>query len=263
MTPHEAADAADALWQRIQDQVDALSTEDWARPCAPCPGWDVHDLVSHIAGLTTMFAGLPQPVAPEDWQAPADLNPIDTMTETGVAARRGRSPEQQRQELAEARFAHVEGVRQLADMEGETVGPTGPSTQAAFFRVRMFDLWHHLWDLRDAVGATQALEDDSTAAIECHRYVADLAPWLYGRKARAPEGAAVRLQLGAPLDLDRSVAVTEGRARFTDELAEDVVRGPAALFTLVMTGRVAPEDADGLLADGDEAQRLLGARLFG
>ena len=65
-------------------------------------------------------------------------------------------------------------------------------------------MWHHLWDLRTALGLPVDTDDRSVGARECHAYVAGMAPWLYGKRAGAPEGGSVRLRLGPPLSSDGS-----------------------------------------------------------
>ncbi len=264
LTPDEAADAADELWRRLTDLVDTVDGDAWQAP-TPCEGWDVADLVAHLSGVTAQFAGLPQPAADPTWAPAAGLSPLDTLMEQGVAARRGWSAAQRLEELQTARAAHVDGLRALPDMDGKADGPTGPTTQRGLFQVRMFDLWHHLGDLAVALGGQRDTDDRTVAARECHAYVAGLTPWLFGRRAGAPEGATVRLSLGGPLDLDASVAVQEGRARWTDSPATDVVSGPPAWFSLLISGRTsnATATADGRLsASGPEAERLLSARMF-
>lgn len=263
LTPAEAADAVDALWDRIEALVGNISQDDWHRP-TPCEGWDVFDLVGHIAGLTTMFAGVPQPDPPAGWSAPEGLGPIDTFTAAAAAARHGRAPEVQVAELGEARHVWTAVLRGMPDLDGDTIGPTGPMTQAAFVAVRLFDLWQHLWDLGTALDRPIDLTDDSVAAVQAHAYVAERLPWLYGKRAGAPEGAAVTVRLRAPLDSDATVAVTGGRAGWVEGPAADVLHGPAAAFALLMSGRLDEHGARavGLRADGPEARRLLAARLF-
>jgi uncharacterized protein (TIGR03083 family) len=271
MSPDAAGDAADVLWARLQARIDAIADDQWSRSVASCPRWDVHDLVSHVAGLTTQFAGLPQPAAPEGWTADDGLSTIDAWTEAGVVARRGRTPDQQLEETAAARQAHVAALRALPDLDGETVGPTGPTTQRGLLRIRMFDLWLHLWDLHEALDGpadalVDAVADHGVAAAECHAYVASTAPYLFGRRAGAPEGAAVRLSLDAPLALDAAIVVADGRARWADpDAGTDRLSGSPAAFALVMTGRLDPARAtvDGLLrTEGAHADRLLTARVF-
>ncbi|WP_370324103.1 maleylpyruvate isomerase family mycothiol-dependent enzyme [Euzebya sp.] len=267
LAPAEAAAAAEALWDRVAAVVDgALATGDpvtWHRP-TPCPAWDVHDLVAHVTGATSRFAGLDQPAIPEGWAPPAGMSALDAQMERDVAARRDWSPGRLREELDRAARAQVEGLAALDDLTGDAVGPLGPTDQRDLFAVRMFDLWHHLWDLSTALGVPADLADGSRAAVECHTYVAARIPWLHSRQAAAPEGAAVRVVLGDPLRWDRTAVVVDGRGRWGDVPAEDVLEAPAAVFSLLMTGRLdeGAAAAAGLVTTGGEASRLATARMF-
>ena len=46
---------AQTEYQRVTEAVDALQSEDWARP-TDCIQWDVRQLVAHIAGQTNLFS---------------------------------------------------------------------------------------------------------------------------------------------------------------------------------------------------------------
>lgn len=74
LTPDQAADAVEQLWDRFEAVVSDVGSDGWSRPVPACPGWDVHDLLGHVSGFTTMFAGLPQPDPPEGWTPPEGLN---------------------------------------------------------------------------------------------------------------------------------------------------------------------------------------------
>jgi uncharacterized protein (TIGR03083 family) len=273
LTAGAAAEAADELWGRLAESAAAVGPDDWGRP-TPCAAWDVHDLVAHVVGVGGMFYGLPQPDVPAGWAPPEGLAPLDALMEAGVAARRDASPEALLAELDAVRAAHVAALRALPDLSAEAVGPTGPTDQAGLFRVRCFDMWHHWWDLRTALGLpVDPVADTSDAAAACHAYVAGMAPWLLGKRAGAPEGSAVRLRLDDPLGWDRVVAVVDGRARWVDDATDGTdpdegtaaVEGPPAAFSLVISGRLPPDEAAelGLRWSGEAAEALLGARIFG
>ena len=263
LTPADAAAAADELWRRIRDVVEEIGPEGWHLP-TPCARWDVSALVAHLAAAGGAYYGMPQPAPPDGWVAPEGLSPLDRAMEAGVAARADRSREQLVDELADVHAAHVDALAALPDLAGEVDGPTGRMDQAALFDVRMFDMWHHLWDLHQAGDLPFDIDDRSSGATACHAYVVRTTPWLFGKQAGAPDDAAVRLTLGPPLSWDRSVAVIDGRARWVDEDAEDRVVGPPAAYSLLLTGRVdrAGAEALGLAGRGAEADRLLGARMF-
>lgn len=237
---------AGALWDRAIAVADSLAPGDWSRP-TPCPAWDVHDLLTHLSGLQTAFEGLPQPSAPEGWSPPEGLNPIDSWTAVGVAARRGWDPEQVRGELGQARAAHVERLGRV-DPEAPTHGPTGPTTEHGLFMVRCWDLWVHLQDLEAALGRPVDVEDTSAEARVAAEFAFRTVPYLYGKKAGAPEGEVMRFTLSAPLEHDGVLTVTDGRARWDPDAdpeaaaERNAVRATSGAFTLLAAGRGAPED---------------------
>lgn len=264
LTPDAASDTIAELYDRVLTALDVLGDDGdgWQAAVPACPGWDVHDLVGHIGGMTTMFSGVPQPEPPPGWSPPDGLNPIDTVTETGRAARRDWTPAQLREELGTALDTWTAQLRALPDLDVETVGPTGSMSMADFVQVRLFDLWHHLVDLHQALGLPLDLAEEGVAPAQCYDYVLSRVPWLFGKKAGAPEGAAVTLDLdGAPA---RTAAVTGGRAGWTDAAADSRVTGPVAAFALLMTGRLdrAAAERAGLQVEGEDAERLLGVRMF-
>ena len=263
LTPEVAADAVAELYDRVLTALDVLGDDGdgWQAAVPACPGWDVHDLVGHIGGMTTMFAGIAQPEPPADF-SPEGLNPIDAITNAGAAARRGWTAAQLREELRTARHTWTAQLREMPDLDAQTVGPTGPMSMADFVQVRLFALWHHVIDLHQALGLPLDLAEGGVAPQQCYAYVVSRVPWMFGKKAGAPEGAAVTLDLdGAPA---RTAAVTDGRAGWADTAADSRITGPAAAFALLMTGRLDREAAEqaGLRAEGEDAERLLGVRMF-
>lgn len=257
MTGEAAVARADEYWQRLRGILDGLPADAWAAP-TPCAGWDVKDLVGHMSAITLLFAGRPQPDPPAGWTPPEGLRPIDRISETLVAARRGWSVEQVAAEVAEAHAADLERLRGIEDWDAPTQGPVGQTTQQGLAEVRMFDLWVHLWDLGEAIGQPVDLTDDSAAAVTCHRHVLDHVPWMYGKVAQAPEGAGVTLRLGAPLDEVRAVRVVDGRARWVEDRPADTVTVLPAAYTLLVAGRrTVDELADAISWEGDEADRLV------
>ena len=100
------------------------------------------------------------------------------------------------------------------------------------------------WDVRDALG----LDPEVSARL---RHVADLGvrtrPFAYETRGHAPNRAPVRVELTGP----------DG-ARWTwGGPADDVVRGPALDFCLVVTQRIHPADA-GLVVTGTAAEEWIG-----
>lgn len=233
-----APDDVGALWDRMIGLAERLDADDRSRP-TPCPEWDVRDLLLHCSGLQTMFDGGPQPDPPDGWAPPEGRHPRDAWTAAGVAARRDWSWEQVLTELRAAREGHVARLRAVTDWDAETVGPTGPTTEAGLVTVRCFDLWVHVQDLLAALGQPLELDDTTPAAEACHRFVVGRVPIIHAKVVGAPEGSALALHLGAPLEVDTTVVVRDGRAAFDDgapAAADEVTASPAAL-TLLLSGR--------------------------
>lgn len=263
----DRAETAAGLWDRVVDQVAALGQDDWHRP-TPCAGWDVHDLVGHLSGVQVAFDSRRVEPVPEGWAPDPGLAPLDAATAAVAAARADWMREQLVAELSEARDGHVARLAAVEDWEAPTEGPLGPTTEDGLFRVRMFDVWVHLQDLRAALGEPVEAEDISPAAAVAHRYVWDRVPWLVAKRVGAPEGWALHFALGPPLDLDAVVAVRGGRAVVEPDGAagDSAVRGAPAALTLLAAGRGDPSSwrADRLLDwEGDRGETFVArARLF-
>lgn len=258
------------LWDRVIAVTESLEPDDWSRP-TPCPAWDVHDVLTHLTGLQTAFEGLPQPSPPEGWSPPEGLGPVDMWTSVGVAARQDWGSEQVVEELRQARAAHVERLGRV-DPEAPTQGPTGPTTEHGLFMVRCFDIWVHVQDLAVGLGRPMDVEDSSAEARVAAEFVFQTVPYLYGKKAGAPEGEVMRFTLSAPLEHDGVLTVTEGRARWDEDTDPEAAaernafRATSGAFTLLAAGRGSPEeyrDRGALSWSGPNADTFVQrARLF-
>lgn len=232
------AETAAALWDRVIALADGLDEADWARP-TPCAGWTVQDLLAHLSGTQVGFDAGTYVPPPQGWEPPADAPPLNAWTEAGVAARRGWDPERIRKELGEARDGHVARLDAVADWSAPADGPTGRTTEDGLLQVRMFDLWVHLQDLREALGMPVEADDTSEAARVAHGYVVGLLPYLFVKRVGAQEHQTMRLRLGAPVDLDTVIEVSVGRGRFNPDAdpGDCAVEGSPAALTLLCAGR--------------------------
>ena len=235
--------AMDELWDTVIATVAALPAEQWDADVPWCPGWSVGDLVGHLGGLQAGFNGDPQPQPPAEWAAPADASPLDQVVGSMVAARSTWTPEQRLEELQRAAKDHTAALGAITDWSAETTGPLGPTTYEGLYRVRAFDVWVHLQDLREAVGLAVNVHDTTAAAAAAYDHVLGIVPWLYGKRAGAPEGSTLRIELGAPLHHDSVLHMVQGRARW-DPAADPgdcLVSATPAAFTLLTSGRGTPQ----------------------
>lgn len=264
----EYAKALAGLWDRARELAKGLEQDDWARPVAWCPGWDVGDTVSHLSGLQSLFNGDPQPEPPAGWEPPQTQNLFDAAMAPLVAARREWTPAQRLEELERAADAHVRHLELVEDWDAHADGPVGPTTQGGLARVRAFDLWVHLQDLREALGMPVELDDDSQGAAEASRHTLGLIPYLFVKKAGALDGAAMRVTLGAPLDTDRVVRVDGTRAAWDEaaDAGDNLLAGSPAALTLLTSGRGDADrwrEAGALHVSGPRAEEFVAlARMF-
>lgn len=231
-------------WRVLEGLLAAAPAEDWARPTT-LPGWSVQDVAAHMIGTECLLAGRPTPAAPDAVVAAAHVhNPIGALNEAWVESMRADSPARMLErwtEIMTARAAALEAMGQ-AEFDADAMTPVGPETYGRFMRVRAFDCWYHELDLRDALDMP-GFEGGPRAAA-AYAEIAGAIPLLVGKRAAAPDGARVRLELTGDLARTVNVAV-DGRAAIVDELDREpdvTVRLPWGLFARLAGGRVDPEN---------------------
>jgi uncharacterized protein (TIGR03083 family) len=263
----DAVDAVTSLWDPVMELARGLDADDWSRP-TPCGDWDVKDLLGHLSGVQRLFdAGVHLP-APEGWSAPEGASPLDAWTAELAAARHDWTSAQVLAELDEARAGHLQRAEAVADWSGPTQGPLGETSEEGLLRVRAFDLRTHRQDLRAAFGQPLAVDDATPGALLAYGYVLDLVPWMAARRAGLPDGATMRLRLGAPLNEERVVRVEGRRAAWAPgaDGGEDLVAVAPGTLVLLASGRTSPDaarDAGHLAWSGGHGEAFVrGARLF-
>ena len=260
--------AVTQLWDQVIAVADTIAPQQWEDPVPWCPGWRVADLVSHLGGLQTAMNGAPQPDPPAGWEPPTEGSLFDIAMAPSTAARQDWTPAQRLEELHIARDGHAAALRSVEDWSAPAQGPVGPTTQDGLFRVRAFDIWVHLQDLRNALGVSVEFDDRSDAATAAFDYVVGLLPWMFVKRAGATDGDALLVSLSAPLDRSGIVRVVERRAHWEDatEAVDDRLTAAPGALTLLASGRGAPEhwrDEGGVQWSGSLATAFVErARLF-
>ncbi len=242
-------------WDSLLALADELGPDDWERPTA-CPGWSVKDNYSHVIGTEMMLAGRDNPDVDVSG-ATHVRNDIGRFNEQWVAHYRSRPAAEVladlRAILAERRAA-LDAMNQAAfDVEGFT--PAGPDSYGRFMRIRTMDCWFHEQDVREGVGRPGHLDGlaPQAALAESVRAMG----YVVGKKAGAPAGSSVRLELTGPLAGRIDVEVGD-RARVVDELDGEptaTVTLPGDRFMRLAGGRVADPATfgDGVELQGDTA----------
>jgi uncharacterized protein (TIGR03083 family) len=251
-------------WQAVADftaLLEELPVEAWSTP-TDLPGWDVHAVAAHTAHLEAVLAG-----APEDPLTAVEGGHVRGMmgvyTESGVLARRDRTPDELLHEISASATARHTTL--LADPP--TDGAATPARQftgvtwswETLLRNRPLDVWMHEQDVRRAVGRPGGL--DTRAAEHVETYLAEsLGVVLAKRVGAAPGTSAVLAVDGSE---PRAYGVTdERRGRRLSEVPRvpDVrVAMDRETFVLLAGGRRSPAPG-AVCVDGDHA---LGERLLG
>jgi uncharacterized protein (TIGR03083 family) len=243
-----------AEWAAIEGLLAGLDQAQWAAP-TPCPGWTVHDVASHIMGTEMSLCGQQPGPGLDDVRARAHVhNDIGALNEVWVESLRGEPPARMLDRLRSVTARRLEALTGMSEEEFRAPSwtPAGPATYARFMQIRTFDCWMHEQDIRDATGQP-GNEDGPGAAVSLDEITLALG-YLVGKRAQAPDGSSVTLDLTGPLARRLHVAV-EGRARLVPGLpgpATTTIRMPLGTFTRLCGGRVRPEQTT-VTVEGNQA----------
>lgn len=245
-------------WKQTSDSiielVSSLSEEQLALP-TDLPGWDVHDVVAHLAHLEQIASGDPEEstgvaIVPADY------------TNAGVDERRGTSTAELlagfERDVA-SRHAALSATRlDLTDMAPVT--PAGvPWTWETLLRNRAVDVWVHEQDIRRAVERPGSL-DSLGAQVTTHTFAAGMG-FVLGKKVKAEPGSVVRWLVEGDVQVTIELEVgDDGRARRAKpQTSADVTLDMTSeTFTVLAAGRRTPDQVQVRYAgDGDLAARVL------
>jgi uncharacterized protein (TIGR03083 family) len=243
-------DNLEATWGSLDELCSTLSDDEWIRPTG-CPAWTVQDNLAHLIDYEARALGRPGPE-----HTPADVshtkNAMGESNEVGVDYRRSKSGSDVLDEFREVTAARLAQLHELTpdDLQREIVTPAGPGTLADMLRLRVMDTWAHEQDMRRALGRPGNTE--GPAAEEAVGFFAGFLPIIVGKRAGAPEGASVVIEVG---DCYRSVIeVVDGRANIIERAPENVTVAlmipPTTFAALVGSRSDVPDD---VVISGDEA----------
>jgi uncharacterized protein (TIGR03083 family) len=242
-------------WGSIGSLLAQLDDEQWSAPALP--GWDVHDVVSHIVGGERQLSGGdPPPPVPDDAVGGHVHNDIARMNEAWIVALRRLSHDELRRafdEITATRLAQLEAMSP-DDYEAPSWTPVGPGTYARFMEVRVFDSWMHEQDIRWAVGIPG--HESGPVAEQSLTEVTGSLGYIVGKRAAMPEGSAVLIRLTGPIQRDLHVVV-DGRARVVDRLPGQPTVSITLDFPLFMRltgGRVDPATVIGQVELGGDRE---------
>jgi uncharacterized protein (TIGR03083 family) len=245
-----------AVWDEIDTVLDGLADAQWQAQ-SPLPGWTVHDVTAHVIGTESMLEGVATPDADIDISTLKHVrNDIGVLNERWVRKLRGVSPadllDRFRATTAQRR-EELSGIGD-ADWNQITATPAGPDTYGRFMRVRDFDCWMHLNDIRDAL-AQPATDTAGPAARLALDEMAASMGFVVGKLGGAPDGSRVAIELTGPLARTINVAVA-GRGQVVEDFGGQeptaTITLDGLLFTRLAGGR-RTVDHGAIRYGGDEA----------
>jgi uncharacterized protein (TIGR03083 family) len=263
-TTGQLAGYVEVWWRAVDDLttlLEEVAGEDWSRP-TDLPGWDVHAVAAHTAHLEALLAGAEHDQV-EIGEPPHVRGAMGQFTEQGVVARRDRTADEL---INEIRVSTT--TRHTALLSEPPTDPAAPAPgvfgligwdTARLLRNRPLDVWMHEQDVRRALDRPGNL--DGPAAVHTADYLAESLGFVVGKRAQAPAGSTVRLEIAEHAPYAVTVG-DDGRARPGDLATEPsaCLAMDREAFILLAGGRRQPAPgAVALSGDADLARRVLDA----
>ncbi len=252
--PEPVIDLLETEWHTIGDLCAQFDDPDWDRP-TDCPGWTVRDHLSHIVGTERMLLGDEAPeLPPGDYPHVRDA--IGELNEQWVEASRARPGPDVLSEFRDATSRRLDALRAMTTEDFDRLGftPIGEGPYRLFMEIRVFDCWTHEQDMRIATDRPGHFE--GPIAEHSVRWLARGMPMVVGKRAAAPQGASVVLDISGPAGFVLPIAV-DGRAAAVDEVPDHptvTIHLDAEVFTRLASGRWAADrtlDSGRVTFDGD------------
>ena len=199
------------VWNSISSLCDGLTEAEWKTP-TDCPAWSVQDQVSHMSGSENGILGNPDPD-----HTPADVS--HTRSDQGrhnemiVDYRRSWSGQQVLDEFRRNTAERMAFLRSRTDedLAAEMHTPIGPAPMSEFLSIRIMDAWVHEQDIRRALDRPGHY--DSPAAAQSLNRIIGAMPFVAARRAQAPDGSTVVIDVTGPAGRLIAIAVEGGRGR--------------------------------------------------
>lgn len=230
------------VWTSITGLTAELDDADWARP-TDCPGWNVRDQLTHLLAFEWQLAGRPVTLEELTEVPPWVHNDIGKANERAVRHWRSRTPDElvaAWREITAERLAQIAAASD-ADLAADSWTPLGPGTVMDLLQVRILDHWIHEQDIRRAV-ARPGHESGPAAEHTIDRMLLGI-PMVVGKRAAAPEGTSVVIELTGPVEREHAVTVRDGRAKPTPRPSDPTaaIYLDSTTFAELAAGRTDPE----------------------
>ncbi len=223
------------------------------------PGWTVRDQFTHMIGVERMLLGEETPTVEIDVSSLDHVrNDFGQLVETWVESMRDWSGDQMRSRWDDVRAARVDALNDQTqeDFETLTITPAGKDSTGRFMRIRLFDLFLHENDMRDALGLP--LRDDPEQLAFALEEPASVLPFVAGKLAGLPSGTRLAVELTGTVPQTLLIEVVDGRAQSVESLAGEptfTVTMDSHLFLRLCGGRLegGPLIGDRITVTGDDA----------
>ena len=241
----QLVDMMEHVWRSIGELCDGLTEAEWKTP-TDCPGWSVQDQVSHLAGSETGILGDPDPD-----HTPSEETLAHTRSEQGrrneivVDFRRPWAGAQVLSDFRAKAARRVEFLRSRSDDDfaAEMQTPIGPAPMSEFISIRIMDAWVHEQDIRRVVNRPGHY--DGPAAAHALNRIIRAMPFVAARRAQAPDGATVVMDISGPSGRPLFIGVEGGRGRELDSAPDSPtvsISLDAETFGCLGCGRWNPEE---------------------
>ena len=269
-------DAFEQATRAVVDLARACSDEDLAQP-TDCPGWTVHDQISHVVGVEARLGGHKDPRV-ELPHYEHIRNDLGKRVEYAVEVRRGRSGAEVLAELEDVLAQRLSALRDPGLTDTSIIaGPFGPDQATTVLLLRVFDVWTHEQDIHGALGRPGDL-DSPAAAVVVGSVMREL-PKVLARSGALRPGQPVVLDVTGPspavtasqgfrVELDEQGRARGRAIRGGEELAPgsgastDAAGGPplpdAGMTTIRLSTEAFTRRAAGRRAAGDTAYDVVG-----
>lgn len=263
---HDLVEAFAQSTQAVVELARQCTHDDLHRP-TDCPGWTVHDQISHVVGVEAWLAGRKDPRVeiPAYEHIKSDFS---RRVEHAVQVRRPRTGAELVAELEDVLEQRLLTLRSPTLTNASIIaGPFGPEQADIVMLLRIFDVWTHEQDIRCALGTPGDLA--SPAAAICVSSIMQQLPKRIAQGDALKPGQRLVMDVTGPVTARQSFQVApdqEGRLRghAVAERPSDPSTTTISLSTEAFTRRAAGrrlvrETAYSVLGDDSTAGRVLEA----
>lgn len=232
-------DLIETQYTSLEELGASLTPSEWHQR-ASLPGWSVFDIYAHIIGTESMMEGREPPEVKVDVERLAHVrNDVGVINETWIEALSDLTPDEMVQQYREIIAARMRSLRSMSAeaFNAQTVTPVGLAPYWRFLQMRIFDCWMHEQDVRESLvrPGNESGRCAEAAVDEVERAIG----FLIGKKADAPSGSTVTIELTGPVYRTIHVEVLDQAAQV------DRLEGPptsrvvltSSLFMRLIGGR--------------------------